>query len=462
MPAFVPSRTSLLPPVPPAVRFLVAGCVVAGLAYLMTSIERPVAKVEEPLPPAAIAVPSLDAKILALADDSNHERRLVIEPEPLRHLLEQSIDVGPTVAGALGRPDQPVPLAELRADPQRWRGRWLFYEGELEYLSGPREGHPNKGRNIYEATLRLRSGDAAMFAFSLPPPPDIAVGSWVRAEGFLWKLRDTTYPTVIDRAPMLVGRELQRDYEKWGPVTTLDTALLATVDDASFALGAPVLRTIEADQCEALWHLAAYVRDTAAARTAAEWHKAGTLNTDHHEALRNGGIARGTPMRIYGSLILRRSIVAPSNPAGVEDWTTAWLQVREYGGTLVPVWVPKRVADLPDRCQLEVRAHFYRWSIYEAENGTSRWAPLFVAADLVPYELHVGRTMDGIGIVLGAVAVVFLGIVFWSQRRHQSLADRHMRKLYELRHRVRRSENAPLSPATPPGEQPRDPAPNGP
>ncbi len=452
MPPFVPSRTSLLPTVPPAVRFVVAACVVAGLAYLLTSIERPATKTEQPLPPAAIAVPSLDARILALADDSNHERRLVIEPEPLRHLLEQSIDVGPTVAGALGRPDEPVPLAELRADPQRWRGRWLFYEGELEYLSGPREGHPTKGRNIYEATLRLRSGDAAMLAFALPPPPDVKLGSWVRAEGFLWKLRDTNYPTVIDRAPMLVGRELQRDYEKWGPVTELDPARLAAVDDASFALGAPVFRTIEEDQCEALWHLAAYVRDTAATRTAAEWHKAGTLNTDHHDALRQGRIARGTPMRIYGSLIRRRTIVAPANPAGVEDWTTAWVQVREYGGTLVPIWVPKRVAELPERCQLEVRAHFYRWSIYEAENGTSRWAPLFVAADLKPFELHVGRTMDGIGLVLGAVAVCFLGFVFWSQRRHKTIADRHTRALYELRRRVRSGEPTPAPTAGSSGE----------
>lgn len=456
MPPFVPSRTSLLPPVPPAARFVVAGCVVAGLAYLLTSIERPIARIEEPLPPAAIAVPSLDAKILALADDSDHARRLVLEPEPLRHLLEQSIDVGPTVAEALGRPEEPVPLADLRADPQRWRGRWLFYEGELEYLSGPREGHPNQGRSIYEATLRLRSGDAAMFTFSLPPPTDVKLGSWVRAEGFLWKLRDTTYPTAIDRAPLLVGRELQRDYEKWGPVTTLDTALLATVDDASFALGAPLFRTIEADQCEALWHLAAYVRDTAAARTAAEWREAGTLNTDHHEALRKGRIARGTPMRIYGSLILRRTIEAPANPAGVEDWTTAWVQVREYGGQLVPIWVPKRVADLPDRCQLEIRAHFYRWSIYEAEKD-KYWTPLFVAADLAPYELHVGRTMDGIGLVLGAVAVCFLGIVVWRQRRHHSLADEHTRSLYQLRRRVRRStqdRSSPIAPADQPKAAP--------
>lgn len=437
MPSFLPAKTSLLPPIPPAFRYVLGGLLVAALGYLLTSVEWSDAPVPDPdPPPAAIAVPTLDSAILGTALDGTREQRLEVEKEPLRHLLQQALDVGPTVAEALGLPDHPVPLEELRADPRRWRGRWLFYEGEVEYLSGPREGHPVAGRSIYEATLRLQNGDAAMLTFSLPPAAEVVVGSWARAEGFLLKLRDTTYPTAIDRAPLLVGRELLRDYPKWGPVTELDAALLASVDDESYSLGAPVWRNVEEDQTEALWHLAAYARDTFGARTNAEWHKAGTLNNDRHEALRSGKIARGTPMRIFGTLIMRRTLVSPPNPAAIDAWTAAWVQVREYGGgTLVPVWVPKRVAALPERCQVEVRGHFYRWSIYSAKDGTDRRAPLFVAADITQFDLQVGKTMDGIGLLLGGLVLGFLLLVGFGQLRSKAAADRHMQALYALRRR---------------------------
>lgn len=428
----------MLPSLPPAARFVVAGLVVACIAYLVTSIERAPAAPPPTAPEPVVVVPELDHKVLATAHDETHEQRLLVEPEPLRHLLAKAIDVGPTVASALGMPPEPVPLAELRKAPATWRGRWLFYEGTIEHLSGPREGHPIDGRSIFEATIRLRTGDACMVAFSLPPQAPLAVGTWARAEGFLLKLRDATYPTPIDQAPMLVGRALFRDYERWPPVTTLDTSLLAAIDDASFAENAPVWRTIDEDQCEPLWHLGAFVRDTAPQRTLADWRKIGTLNNDLHQPLREGKLARGTPVRVFGSLILRRTILAAPNPAGIEHWTAAWLQVREYsGGSLVPVWVPKRVAELPERAQLEVRGYFYRWAIYETQTGEDRWAPLFVAADLDPYVLDTGLGLRSIGPWLAGIGAAFFAFVLVAQWRARRAADAHTRALYELRRRQR-------------------------
>ncbi len=431
-----PRHVPLLPSLPPAARFVIAGLVVACLAYLLTSLERtPAAAPPTALEPV-VAVPELDHKVLATARDDTREHRLLVEPEPLRHLLATAIDVGPTVANALGMPAEPVPLDELRKAPANWRGRWLFYEGTIEHLAGPRDGHPIAGRSIYEATLRLRSGDAVMVAFSLPPQEPLAVGSWARAEGFLLKLRDATYPTKIDLAPMLVGRELLREYERWPPVTSLDTNLLASVNDASFAEGAPVWRTIDQDQAEPLWHLGAFVRDTAAQRGLADWRKIGTLNNDLHKPLREGKLARGTPMRVFGSLILRRTIVASPNPAGIQHWTAAWLQVREYsGGSLVPVWVPKRVAELPERVQLEVRGYFYRWAIYETQTGQARWTPLFVAADLDPYVLDTGLGLRSVAPWLAGIGVALLAFIFTVQWRARRAADQHTRAMYELRRR---------------------------
>jgi hypothetical protein len=450
-----PRHVPLLPSLPPAARFVLAGLVVACLAYLVASLERTEPTSPTTAPEPEVAVPELDHKVLATARDDTREHRLQVEPEPLRHLLATAIDVGPTVANALGMPAEPVPLDDLRKAPANWRGRWLFYEGTIEHLSGPREGHPIDGRSIYEATLRLRSGDAVLAAFSMPPQAPLAVGSWARAEGFLLKLRDATYPTPIDLAPMLVGRELQRDYERWPPVTTLDTNLLATVDDASFAVGAPVWRTIDEDQHEPLWHLGAFVRDTGPQRSLAEWRKIGTLNNELHKPLREGKVARGQPVRVFGSLILRRTVAAAPNPAGIQHWTAAWLQVREYsGGSLVPVWVPKRVAELPERVQLEVRGYYYRWAIYETHRGESRWAPLFVAADLDPYQLDTGLGLRSVAPWLAGIGCAFLSLIVVAQWRARRAADAHTRALFELRRRQRahKAAAAGAKPASPRGE----------
>lgn len=446
-----PGPVRLLPPIPPALRFALGGVVVAMLAYAMWAIERPEQAPAPEAPAAAIALPQLDDTVLALARDDTREHRLVLEPEPLRHLLAKAIDVGPTVAQALGRPERMTPVAEVRAAPGTFRRRWLWYEGKLEQLSGPQEGHPLPGYAIREATVRLADGEAVIAAFSLPPEAGIAVGSWVRVEGYFLKLRDLTYPAAIDRAPMLVGRSVQPDYADWPPVTRLDATLLAKVDDASFWPGDLAWRTIEEDQTEALWHLAAFARDTASERTLEDWRRIGTLNTHEvHEKLVAGQLARGTPMRVIGTLIKKTVIAAPPNPAGIEAWTVGWVQVREYGGgVLVPVWVPKRV-ELETRAQLEVRGFYYRWQAYETIQNERRRAPLFVAADLDVYDLETGRTMQTIGTWLLAVFSGFVALAFWTQRREARRALEHSRDLDARRRRERERTAARAAAQQPP------------
>jgi hypothetical protein len=448
-------KIRLLPPIPPGLRFALAGAIVAFLAYAMWALEP--GRVQAPAdgaPTTTVAVPVLDDAILAGARDDTREHRIALEPEPLRHLLAKAIDVGPTVAAALGRPDVPTPTAELRARPDSFRKRWLWYEGEIEQLSGPQEGHPLRGYSLYEATLRLVDGNRVLAAFSLPPEAGMRVGSWARIEGYFLKLRDLTYPTAIDGAPMLVGRSLQPDYPDWPPVTQLDPAILAKVDDSSFWPGDLAWRTIEEDQGEPLWHLAGYVRDTAASRSLADWRRIGTLNgAEVHPKLVEGKLARGTPLRIFGTLIKKTVIAAPPNPAGIEAWTVGWVQVREYGGgALVPVWCPKRV-ELETRAQVEVRGFYYRWQAYETLENVRRRVPLFVAADLDLFDLQSGRTMASIGGWLLGAFVLFLGGVLWSQRRAARSALAHSRDLdaRRRRERERMARAAAAPPTTPSG-----------
>lgn len=409
-------------------------------------------------PPIEVSVPILDTRILAQAKDKTREERLVIEPEPLRHLLEIAIDVSPAKAIAIGMPENQVPVAEVRQRIAELRGRWLWFKGELEELNGPREGHPVKGNSIYEATIRLPNDERAICEFSLPPDAALQLGSFVRIEGYLMKLRDTTYPRAIDRAPFLVGRGIQRDYADWGPVTALDPQVMAAVEDKDEYPGSQMWRDVEADQDTPLWHLAAYARDTAATRTLADWRKFVSLNiADTYDQFKQDKVARGQPMRVLGTLYVLDWVVAPPNPAGIRYWTQAFVQVRDFGGFLIPIWIPRKVTkeQVPLRTDVEVRGLFYRWHKYVTRENLKPRVPLFVAADIDPLVLESEGTMRTVALVIGiAIGALMLSLMFVQLRARRS-ADRHSRDM-DLRRRKNRERAARLADA---GGSPAPPQP---
>ncbi len=440
-------RLTLLPPIPPAVRFAMSGLLLAGILYLGLFWEPGTTPThhQPATPDIVVPVPNLNHELLATARDATREQRILLEPEPYRHLLAVAMDVVPSVAAALGMPDEPVALAEVQAHPDKWRSRWLWYEGRIEDLTGPREGHPIKGRSIYEATIRLADGGHVIAAFTLPPPEDVHEGSWVRVEGYLLKLRDINYPFEVESAPLLVGRAIQRDYENWAPVTELDPRIMAQITDDNFWPGSPAWRSVEEDQGEPLWHLGAFARDTAASRTLADWRKFGTLNAvETHPLLMRNQIAHGTPMRLLGTLIRRQTIAAPANPAGIKHWTVAWVQVRDYAGHVIPVWVPKRVADLPERVDLEVRGYYYRWYVYETQDDTRLHVPLFIAADLDPYKLEVDGAARWLTGLLGTFVTGLIILFWWIQHSWAKSSIAHQRHL-DKRRRLRREREATAS-----------------
>lgn len=446
----------------PGVKLLLSG-VVLGLALYMVLLWQPSAPPVQDLDlaPTRIPVPQLDSSVLAKAADRSREERLLLEPEPFRHLLEQSYNVTAPVAHALGLPMTPVPLADLRADPGQWRGRWLWYKGRLEELHGPRDGHPVRGASIYEATLRLADGETVFCAFSLPVPPEVHKGGWVRAEGFLLKLRDTTYPTEVREAPMLVGRELQLDYDDWGPVTELDPSLLATVDDHAMAQGSPTWRDIEDDQGPPLWHLAAFARDTKDRRSLAEWRKVPVLNADDTwDAIKARKVERGTPMRLMGVLVKKQIVPARANPAGIRHWTIAWLQIQDLRSKTVPVWVPGNLDKAKLLSSLEVPAYYYRRYAYEGQQGDQYWTPLFVAAALPEFQLDIGPTMRKFGIGLAIAFVLLATLIWWGQRNERRRAEAQDTALRERRKRRRQAVDQLANP-TAPTAPPTEPLPGG-
>jgi hypothetical protein len=450
MPAPPPPR--ILPSLPPHLRLVLAGAVVGALFWFVLALDQtPPARVDPPTVAPAVQVPTLDANLLAEAKDQTREQRLLLETEPVRHLLEKAIDVVPTVARALGMPPKPVPLAELRAQPERHRGRWLWYKGELLDLGGPRPGHPVPGYSIHEATVRLTDGEIVFAAFSLPPGSDVQRGGIVRVEGFLLKLRDTNYPRDVQQAPFLIGREIRHDYLDWGKVTELDPARFADLDESCWP-GTKAWHTIDEDQEVPLWHLAAFVRDTADQRTFADWRKIGTLNErETLPALNARKLERGTPLRILGTLIKLQILAAPPNPAGIEWWTVAWVQVPDLKGHLVPVWLPNR-AELPLRSSLEVCAHYYRWFAYEGRQNDRFRVPLFVAAELREFHRDTRVAMQQISFAVGSVVVLMVLGFWWAQRHATQQSVAHARDL-DARRRRRRERDGALA-AVPHGAEP--------
>jgi hypothetical protein len=426
------------------VRLAFTAILMAGLAYVVffwqpkAPIDTSEFSEQEPM---HVDVPQLDQAILAQARDGTREERLFLEREPLRHLLEKSLNVSPPVALELGMPEEPVPLAELRAHPGSYHGRWLWYRGTVEDLSGPKPGHPVAGYQIWEATLRLPDGDLVLHTFTHPPGEGVRVGGFARAEGFLLKLRDLTVPRDVQQAPLLVGASLLRDYEYWGPVAQLEPERFLRIIDARiegdrYETTQDAWRSIDQDQAEPLWHLGAYARDHAAA-TLTEWRRVPALNAhDTWSAFKDNAVPRGTPMRVLGTLVKTRKIAAEPNPAMIKRWTEAWVQVADLNGKTIPFWIPKE-ASLPIGTDVELRGYYFRRFAYESRRGQTYWTPLFVAADLEKFEMRLGPVLREVTWIAFACVALLIAFALWNARGERRRTAQFEAELTERRRRRR-------------------------
>jgi len=438
---FAPSSR---PQVPrgPAVKFAVLGLLLGILAYIAFYWQGPsrvVDPTDTPTEQPVVEVPQLDRALLAEARDATREDRLVFEPAPLSHLLEKALNVSAPVADALGRRAAPVPVAEVAAAPDRWRGEWLWYRGRLEELAGPKPGHPVRGYSIWEATVRTATDETVLLTFSLPPGGDVHKGGIVRAEGFLLKIRDLTFPGERNTVPMLVGTSLVRDYEAWPPVTQIDPAVFAGIRDGvhvdgRFEPGPDCSIGLFDDQAQPLWHLGDYATHETPRLTKAEWRKQPAFASKAilSDAL-HGRLERGTPIRLLGQFVQARTQKAAPNPAGIEDWTEAWVQIRDLGGKTVPVWVPGRIRNLAQGVGLEVNAFYYKRLVYETLKGTEVITPVFVATSLDPFVLRVPPEMHRIAVWLGVGALLITAWIFLSQRKLARQSAEAERQLHERR-----------------------------
>ncbi len=428
-------------------KIIAMGVLLAGLVYLAffhDSSPPGDLGTGPPVAPVEVEVPRLDQEILDRAKDATREQRLLLEPEPLAHLLEKSLQIVPSVAQALGVPDEPIPLSVLRASPDTYRGTYLAYEGRLGHVSPGKPGHPIEGYKIHEGWIELDDGDKVLFQVSLPPATGLEKGSWCRVEGYFLKLRDSNIFPQAEQAPLLVGPELFPEFEPWPTVTELDPGWFADIRDGLVEGGNFVdLQDsglgLEESQDEPLWRLGSYARHRAESGqdTLLGWRAVDPLVTkDQLVKFKYGQVEPGTPVRLLGTFVYAEYSVARPNPIDAKHWTQAWIQIRDLGGKVVPVWIPKRISGFQYNESLEVRAYYFRRYLYDAEQYGMTFTPLFVAADLHRFEAlpeHALTTWVKYGFA-GLVGLLVLLFILSARR------DRLAREQHELDRIARRQK----------------------
>ena len=83
-------------------RYVMSGVIVSVFVYafvMLNAVEQADSDPDIVLE-KIIVVPELDADLLATTRDKSRSDRLHLDAEPLRHLLAEAIDVGPSVAAA--------------------------------------------------------------------------------------------------------------------------------------------------------------------------------------------------------------------------------------------------------------------------------------------------------------------------------------------------------------------------
>lgn len=411
---------------------------------------------EPPVLEESTPVPELDPEVMGLALDSTRSERLVTEEEPFKHLLEKSLLVTPAVARKLHMPRVPVPISLLRKNPEHYRGKYLWYKGQLEYLSRPKAGHPVPGYDYYEGRIRTADGDPVLFAISVPPSKNVAEGSWVRIEGFFLKLRDAHLPAPLDQAPVLVGPELFGAYADWEAVEELDPAVLARVDDGvwngeNFDRGEDMPKLLAESQDVPLWHLAGYAMRQSKNLSKADWPRIPAfVQTEQFEAFRTDEFEKGKLVRILGTFVQGRILPAKVNPLGIESWSEVWVQVRDLGGKTIPIWVPGRIdhswkRNMPVMCF----AYFFKRYTYKTLKEEVRWTPLFVAADIEHFNLSNTALSNSVTIAFAGLIGLVAAIFFFMARRDRRQRERHEAMLVDRR-RLRRGQKA----SSPADEQP--------
>ena len=381
-------------------------------------------------------IPEIKMALLASVKEENASQRIIVEAAAYEHLIHVATQLYPATLRAMHLPGSAVPVESVRANPERFRGKPLFYEGTIRFLGQPQAVPELVNTFRTEGLLETEDKQMIVFAVIENVPEDLKRGSLARIEGLFFKLRDASFPVAYKYAPFLVGPSLRPAFKTFEAVTELDAGVLDLVADSNDKDAANI-------NVEALYHLTSYVMGRAKEKIS---KPAPNLSEVEYKLFTSGDAAdlrklRGKPFRILGNLYHLQRTFAPSNPLGLEHWTKAWIYHPDVPN--LEVRIPGRVEGDWERSEdVVVTGHFlqmHHWEVGQKLQGTTafRTTPLFIA-DKIQHWKYVPNPQNTLIQGILGVITIFLILLFVFLVKRDSKAEKEvMEHLIERRKRRR-------------------------
>lgn len=408
---------------------IIVGAIAFGSFDKLVSDPEPEAKPISISVPA-IKLPPIDRKILETAKDDNAIRRLEAEPNAYEHLLSCAAYIVPGALQAMGLEERPV--AALRSNPAKFRGRPVAFEGQIVDLRDPAAIPGVSTWKKTEGMLETEKGEQVFFAVLDEIPSNLGIGKFARIEGFFFKLRDFKFPKRFDEVPHVVGFKLRKAFKRFEDVKEIDFKLLSSIRD-----NVPEPRVIELDS---LYHATSWMQNQDPKALAAG---AVDLRRSHVEKMLAAAedAPRGKTFRILAELYDAHTRLAEPNPLGIQYWTRAW--VRHADQETIQVNIPGRLeGEWHTGDYVMFHGVYLQRYMYESgldDNGTriERTVPLFVAPSLLPWKIVDNPDNFWIRIALGAIALLLIGAISFLVIRDRKAEEEVRKRLLEQRRRKR-------------------------
>ncbi len=387
-----------------------------------------------------IGVPVLDRSILEKIEDGTKNDRMWWQNDVISHLLLESRGT-PAVQDFNYNlvPLTPENIPVIAKDSEPWRGRYVRFRGELEYLrEEPYEELYGASEVeiglVYRGRIKLE-GSEHRVTFVAPIGPSWAdpnelsaaprtspiVDGWVRGRGIFVK---NFHDEIGDEAPsvLVVATKIDRDYATVPVKTLADVPFDDIVDDPADA-DTPYGRAIMSKEFpRALYRLVKYAEPRAGEAGAALREKEGLkpklfpVGKEFEELVGNAKAHRAEYLGGLGIIAVEgihytAASIAP-NDAGITECITGWIQTDRQ--KLIQFLAPAPLGHRPwkKRTRIRFAGFYYKTKLYHSLGGVDRLAPMMVLTVLeevvLPPPDHTGSLVVAGLFLLGLMVLVFV------------------------------------------------------
>ena len=406
-----------------------------------------------------VGVPVLDRSVLDKIEDESDESRAWWQNDVMTHLILEARGT-PAVQdfnyNLVPLNEKNLPL--IAKDSKGWRGRYVRFRGELEFLrEEPYEELYGASEVeigiVHRGRLRVNGGEMRV-SFVTPlgpiwsdpntlrPIPKIRsiVDGWVRGRGifvknFIDEIGDEAVPSVL-----IVATKIERDYATV-PVESFADIPFDEIDDEVDA-GTPDGRAVLAKEFpRALYRLVKFAESRAGDEGKAQREADGVKVLPFPEGKAFEELV-GQPKKHRGNYYRGLGVIAlqgihydagtiQPNDAGVTEAVNGWINTDRH--KLVQFIAPAPLAYRPWKARTRVRfgGYFYKTKLYRARMGKDHQAPLFVLTELeevVPAPPDYTGSFIVAGLFILGFAVLILVVLREDKTKESYRAMRRKRR----------------------------------